>query len=302
MSAIVEVDNYTWQYLNTEEPALKNINLKIEEGSFVGVIGPNGSGKTTLAYSMDGLIPGQYHGMKQGSVKILGKEVESYPAGTLQRQVGVVFSDPEAQFTAMTVEDELVFGMENLGMTIPEIRERLEWVTDLVNLGPLLMKPPYEISGGQKQRVALAAVLAMMPKVMILDEPTSMLDPLSRRRIFDVLAKLKGEQQNTIIVIEHSLENLIPLADYMVLLVGGELVLEDQTQAFFERLDLLQEKGVFPPGPMRFFHTLRKANIYPGSLPLTVDDAADRLFELVRAIPSQQSHQARMTAPNDEKP
>jgi energy-coupling factor transport system ATP-binding protein len=280
LSAIIEIEDYTWEYLNTETSALKGINLKVDEGVFLGVIGPNGSGKTTLAYSINGLIPGQYRGIKHGTVKVLGKEVEEYGRGELQQMVGVVFSDPEAQFTAMTVEDELVFGMENLGMSIPEIRERLEWVVDLVRLGPLLNKPPYEISGGQKQRVALAAVLAMTPKVLILDEPTSMLDPISRKRVFDVLQRLKKEQNNTIIVIEHSLENLIPLADRMVLLSNGELQLEDETRQFFQQMDFLLEKGIYPPGAMRFFHELSKTGLYQGPLPLTVDEASKKLEEI----------------------
>ncbi len=286
MPPIIEINNYTWRYLHTKEPALNNINLTVEEGTFLGIIGPNGSGKTTLAYSIDGLIPGQYHGIKKGTVKIMGKEVEEYARGALQRSVGMVFSDPEAQFTAMTVEDELVFGMENLGMSIPEIRERLEWVTELTHLTPLLDKPPYEISGGQKQRVALAAVLAMTPRVMILDEPTSMLDPVSRKRVFDVLARLKQEQQNTIIVIEHSLENLIPLADRMVLLYAGQLLLEDRTQAFFEQMALLLEKDILPPGPMHFFYRLIQAGIYRGQLPLSVETAQARLAELLKPIPT----------------
>jgi len=279
---LVEIDNYTWQYLNTDRPALQDITLTLKEGSFVGVIGPNGSGKTSLAYSIDGLIPGQYHGIKQGAVKILGREVETYPRGELQRQVGVVFSDPESQFTAMTVEDELVFGMENLGMSIPEIRERLEWVLDLTDLGPLLNKPPYEISGGQKQRVALAAVLAMTPKVTILDEPTSMLDPMSRRRVFDVLARLKSEQKNTIIVIEHSLENLIPLADRMILLSEGQIALDDEPEAFFQNIDLLLEKGISPPGAMRFFHELSRAGFYQGGFPLTVEEGYNKIKKLLQ--------------------
>lgn len=247
MSAIIEIRDYTWQYLNTEKPALDAISLDIYEGEFVGIIGPNGAGKTTLALSMDGLIPGQYHGVKQGTVKVMGKEVEDYPRGQLQRQVGVVFSDPEAQFTAMTVEDELVFGLENLGLSVPEIRERLEWVTELTALKPLLPKPPYEISGGQKQRVALAAVLAMMPKVMVLDEPTSMLDPISRKRIFEVLGRLKREQHNTVIVIEHSLENLIPLADRMILLSEGKVALQAPTRDFFPGNCLLAGEGHLSP-------------------------------------------------------
>ena len=281
MSKVIEIKDYSWKYLYTKQNALDGINFSVEEGSFLGIIGPNGSGKTTLAYSMDGLIPGQYNGVKKGSVNVFGKEVEDYDKGELQRLVGVVFSDPEAQFTAMTVEDELVFGMENLGMTLQEIRERLEWVTDLTGLGPLLEKPPYEISGGQKQRVALAAVLAMTPKILILDEPTSMLDPVSRKRIFDILNKLKLEQNNTVIVIEHSLENLIPLADRMALLFDSHILLEDKTEAFFQHTDLLLEKGIVPPGTVGFFHDLKQKGYFDGNIPLTVEKASSLLNDLL---------------------
>lgn len=280
MSSLIELQNYTWRYLNTTEPALKEVNLTIEEGSFVGVIGPNGSGKTTLAYSINGLIPGQYRGIKKGSVFVRGQEVEDYDSGALQRTAGMVFSDPEAQFTAMTVEDELVFGMENLGMTVAEIRERLAWVTGLTGLGPLLEKPPYEISGGQKQRVALAAVLAMTPDILILDEPTSMLDPLSRQQVFEVLRRLKREQESTIIVIEHSLEHLVPLSDRMILLYGGEVLLKAETRAFFQEIRLLLEKDILPPGAMHFFFELARRGAYQGDLPLSVDEAAGKLAQL----------------------
>ncbi|CAG1016292.1 Putative HMP/thiamine import ATP-binding protein YkoD [Anaerolineales bacterium] len=280
MSVIIELKNYSWKYLHSQQPALDNINLQIEEGMFVGIIGPNGSGKTTLAYSMNGLIPGQYNGIKNGEVLVYGKEVEQYSHGELQKLAGMVFSDPEAQFTAMTVEDELVFGLENLGMSIPEIRERLEWVVDLTGLEKMLLKPPYELSGGQKQRVALAAVLAMTPKILILDEPTTMLDPVSRRRVFDVLAKLKKEQHNTIIVIEHNLENLIPLADRMILLSNSKLMLEDETGRFFQNMELLMREGINPPGALRFFHELQKAGYAKDALPVNLSEASRQLMQL----------------------
>jgi energy-coupling factor transport system ATP-binding protein len=282
MSVIIELKDYSWKYLNTQQPALEGINLQIEEGMFVGIIGPNGSGKTTLAYSMNGLIPGQYNGIKNGEVLVYGKEVEQYEHGELQKIAGMVFSDPEAQFTAMTVEDELVFGLENLGMSVPEIRERLEWVTQLTGLEKMLLKPPYELSGGQKQRVALAAVLAMTPKILILDEPTTMLDPISRRRVFDVLAKLKNEQHNTIIVIEHNLENLIPLADRMVLLSDNKLILEDETHAFFQNMELLTKEGIYPPGALRFFYELKKAGHTNAPIPVTVPEASRQLKQYFR--------------------
>ena len=280
MNPIIELSDYSWRYLGADEFAVQHINLTLEEGKFFGIIGQNGAGKTTLAYSIDSLIPGQYHGIKNGSVKVLGKEVEEYEKGTLQRIVGMVFADPEAQFTAMTVEDELVFGMENLGMSIPEIRERLEWVTDLTDMTPLLEKPPYELSGGQKQRVALAAVLAMTPRIMILDEPTSMLDPISRKRVFDVLARLKKERRMTVIVIEHSLENLIPLADEMILMAHGCMVLKDETHAFFQKMDFLLENGVYPSEALLFFHRLKQSGRYTGKIPITVEEAAGILREI----------------------
>jgi len=283
VSNVIEIKDYSWKYLNTSKPALDGINLTIEDGTFVGIIGPNGAGKTTLAYSMDGLIPGQYNGIKKGTVSVFGREVEEYEKGELQRLVGVVFSDPEAQFTAMTVEDELVFGMENIGLSIPEIKERLDWVTELTQLGPLLEKPPYEISGGQKQRVALAAVLAMRPKVLVLDEPTSMLDPISRQRIFDVLIRLKAEENNTIIVIEHSLEHLVRLADRMLLLCEGSLLLDDATRGFFKQTGFLLEKQVYPPGVIGFFHQLSLMGEYTRELPLDVDEAHNRLQDILQA-------------------
>ena len=277
---IIQLKDYSWTYLNAPKPALQHINLTINQGEFVGIIGPNGAGKTTLAYSMNGLIPGQYHGIKEGEVVVFGQEVEEHQRGALQRKVGMVFSDPEAQFTAMTVEDELVFGMENIGMTIPEIRERLDWVTDLTELGPLLNKPPYELSGGQKQRVALGAVLAMSPDVLILDEPTSMLDPISRTRVFDVLEKTKKEKNNTIIVIEHSLEKLVPLADRMILMHAGGIILDGPPRDFFKEMGLLIEKGIEAPGVIAFFHQLIADGHAQGELPLTVDEAAERLDQI----------------------
>lgn len=289
MEPIIEIVNYTWNYPDTEKPALDGIDLKIMPGEFIGVIGPNGAGKTTLALSMNGLIPGQYHGIKLGEVKVLGKEVEQYAKGELQRHVGMVFSDPEAQFTAMTVEDELVFGLENLGLTRGEIKERLDWVVELTNLERLLNKPPYEISGGQKQRVALAAVLAMMPEVMVLDEPTSMLDPLSRKRIFEVLKQLRQTQKHTIIMIEHSLENLIPLTDRMILLSDGKVISNENTRVFFQDA-AVQEKGVYPSEVIQYFHSLKKHDWYADEIPITLEESVERQEKLLATLNSSSPH------------
>jgi len=283
MEPIIQIVNYSWKYPDSENPALNGVNLQIMPGEFVGIIGPNGAGKTTLALSMNGLIPGQYHGIKQGEVFVLGKEVEEYPKGELQMHVGMVFSDPEAQFTAMTVEDELVFGLENLGLSRNDIKERLEWVVQLTDLQRLLNKPPYEISGGQKQRVALAAVLAMKPQVMVLDEPTSMLDPLSRKRIFQVLRQLRETQQHTIIMIEHSLENLTPLTDRMILLSEGNVVLHADTRSFFQDPTLV-ERGVYPSEVIQYFHQIKKRGWYEDEIPITLDEAIEVQEKLLASL------------------
>jgi energy-coupling factor transporter ATP-binding protein EcfA2 len=283
MSGVIRFENYSWKYSRTKVPALQGVNLEIEEGAIVGIIGPNTSGKTTLAYSMNGLVPNQYYGVRSGHVYVMGKEVKEYKQAELCQKVGLVFSDPEAQFTAMTVEDEVVFGMENLGMSIEEIERRLEWVVPLTDIEPLMDKPPYEVSGGQKQRVALASVLAMQPPIMVLDEPTSMLDPIGRKKVFDVLGRLKEEYKSTIIVVEHSLEHLVPLADHMVLVHDGKVLLADETGPFFEKMDFLMEHDVFPPGVMEFFFRLRLLGHYPDSLPLpkTIEEGTERLREML---------------------
>lgn len=280
--SIINFDNYFWKYTQTDKPALDNINLEIEEGTFIGIIGPNGAGKTTLVYSINGLIPNQYYGVRKGNVNVLGKKVIDYRSEELTKIVGAVFSDPESQFTSMTVEDEVVFGMENIGLSVSEIQERLNWVVPLTKIGPLMNKPPYEVSGGQKARVALAAVLAMTPKILILDEPTSMLDPISRKQVFEVLLKLKDELKSTIIVVEHSLENLVPLADKMVLLYNSHVALADYTEPFFKKIDLLLKHDVFPPEIIQFFYELFKLGGYKGRLPLSLDEAVNYLQKLIK--------------------
>jgi energy-coupling factor transporter ATP-binding protein EcfA2 len=283
VSIVVRFEAYSWRYSRTKVPALKDVNLEIEEGALVGVIGPNGAGKSTLAYSINGLIPNQYNGVRNGRVEVMGKEVREYEQPKLCQTAGLVFSDPEAQFTAMTVEDEVLFGMENMGLSIEEIEERLDWVVPLTEIGPLMEKPPYEVSGGQKQRVALASVLSMRPPLLVLDEPTSMLDPIGRERVFGVLGRLKREYQSTIIIVEHSLEHLVPLADIMVLVYEGEVLLVDETEPFFERMDYLMEHDVYPPGVLEFFHHLKAAGHYPASdpLPQSVEAGAERLHALL---------------------
>lgn len=272
----VEIENLEWKYANTREFALKGVSLTIEPNRFVGIVGPNEMGKTTLVSAIRGLIPHSINGVYRGSVKVFGHEVKTTANIDLAALVGFVFADPESQFTAMTVEEELVFGMENLGYTVTEIAERLEWVTGIAMLEDLLDKSPYDISGGQKQRVTIASVLAMNPSVLILDEPTSMIDPLGKDLIFDILRQLKEEGDRTIIVVEHNVEQLAQLADEMILVYEGQMLSHAPTRKFFNDPDFLSAHDVDVPQVTALGARMRAAGWLPpeAPLPLTIDELA----------------------------
>jgi energy-coupling factor transporter ATP-binding protein EcfA2 len=181
----------------------------------------------------------------------------------------------------MTVEEELVFGLENIGLDIREIKGRLDWVSDITMISNLLDKSPYEISGGQKQRVAIASVLAMKPRILILDEPTSMLDPLGKDFIFEIMTNLKKETNLTLIVVEHNIEEVAPLSDKIVLMYNGKVARDAPPAEFFEDSELLLELGIEPPQGTAFIDRLKRNGYYSGLLPVAFEDtlqAAQSLF------------------------
>ncbi len=271
----ITIENLEWKYEHTTEFALSGLNLEIPENSFLGIVGPNEQGKTSLVSAISGLIPHSFNGIYRGSVKVFGQEVKDSEAVHLASQVGLVFSDPESQFTAMTVEEELVFGMENLGYNYAKIKERLDWAAEITMISSLLDKSPYDISGGQKQRVAIACVLAMNPRIIILDEPTSMIDPLGKQFIFDILRNLKEAGQHTLIVVEHNIEQLAPLADQLLLMHEGQVAKLAPPEEFFEDTEFLLERGLYVPEVTVFGHWLRKTGQLPPSqkLPRSLNDA-----------------------------
>ena len=265
----VSIQDLGWKYSGRKNFAIEHVNLEIEANTFTSVVGPNEHGKTTLMSCIKGLIPHSFNGVWRGSVEVFGQNVREMSSQALADEIGFVFADPEAQFTSMTVEEELVFGLENIGLELAEVKERLDWVAEIAMLGDLLDKPPYEISGGQKQRVAIASVLAMKPRIMILDEPTSMLDPLGKDFIFDILTNLKQEQDLTLIVIEHNIEQVAPLSDQMVLMYDGNIAKQAPPDEFFENSEYLYQHGINPPQATAFLDELKMNHMYNG--PLTVD-------------------------------
>lgn len=277
----VSIEDLGWKYSGRKHFAIEHVNLQIEEDTFTSVVGPNEHGKTTLVSCIKGLIPNSFHGVWRGKVEIFGEDVRKLSAQTLASEIGFVFADPEAQFTSMTVEEELVFGLENIGLPLNEVKSRLEWVTEITSIADLLDKPPYEISGGQKQRVAIASVLAMKPRIMILDEPTSMLDPLGKDFIFDILTNLKREQDLTLIVVEHNIEQVAPLSDLMVLMYDGNIAKATPPAEFFENSEFLIEHGINPPQATAFIDQLKHRDSYRGPLPVSLDDAIHLAQELI---------------------
>jgi energy-coupling factor transport system ATP-binding protein len=277
----VTIQDLGWKYSGRKHFAIEHVNLEIEENTFTSVVGPNEHGKTTLVSCIKGLIPNSFHGVWRGKVEIFGEDVRKLSAQALASEIGFVFADPEAQFTSMTVEEELVFGLENIGLPLDEVKGRLEWVTEITSIADLLDKPPYEISGGQKQRVAIASVLAMKPRIMILDEPTSMLDPLGKDFIFDILTNLKKEQNLTLIVVEHNIEQVAPLSDLMVLMYEGNIAKAAPPAEFFENSEFLIEHGINPPEATAFIDQLKNHEIYRGPLPVHLEDAVQLTKELI---------------------
>jgi energy-coupling factor transporter ATP-binding protein EcfA2 len=271
MAAAIVFKDLEWRYEHRKSFALKGINLEIKENDFIGIVGANEHGKTTLVSAISGLIPHSYNGIYKGSVEVFGKKIFDSDALELATNVGIVFSDPEAQFTAMTVEEELAFGLENMGFHLSKIKERIDWAAEITLIQDLLDKSPYDISGGQKQRVAIACVLAMNPPIIIMDEPTSMIDPLGKNLIFDILRRLKEAGDHTLIVVEHNVEQLAPLADRMLLMYNGQVDRYLPTREFFADPGYLQERGVLAPEVTEFAQWLISEKALPAASDLPLD-------------------------------
>lgn len=278
---VIEVENVWWTYKGREEPVLKNVNLRVEKGEFLGIMGPSSVGKTTLCLTFTGIIPQRVPGLFKGNVRVLGLDVKEIDVTELTRRVGVVFEDPESQFIMSTVEDELVIGLEPLNLSREEIRDRILWALDLVGLDKsFLNRSPLQLSGGEKQRVAIAAMLAKEPEILVLDEPTSDLDPLGKEEVLNVIKRIRDELDITIVVVEHESEILAELADRLVLLYDGKVVLEGSPKEFFSEVPKLISIGVYPPQITQLFYQLGR-----NSPPITLSEALKyEVLKLKKAV------------------
>jgi energy-coupling factor transport system ATP-binding protein len=226
---MISLQKFGYIYPGETKPALRNIDLEIPEGQFCGVVGPNGAGKSTLCYALTGFIPHFFRGQTRGKIWIDGKETGTSSLGELAGEVGLVFQNPFNQISGarFTVREEIAFGLENLGLPRVEIKRRVQESLDLLDLEELAERSPFALSGGQQQRVAIASVLAMRPKLLVLDEPTSQLDPRGTEEIFVALRKLSKRGSLTVVLVEYKLEWLAEFADRVIALSKGKVMLDD---------------------------------------------------------------------------
>jgi energy-coupling factor transport system ATP-binding protein len=282
----VNIDHLTFQYSGAPAPSLRDINLTLAPGEIALLIGPTGAGKSTLYLSLIGLIPNLIRGSMAGTVTVAGLDTNEHSIAEMAQRVGIVFQDPETQLFALTVEDELAFGPENLGLPKAEIVRRIREAATIVRLTDLLEREPARLSGGQQQTVAIGAVWAMLPEVIILDEPTSTLDPQGSRRVLDLVQTLSRDYGKTILIAEHNLDEVAGLVDRVFVMQQGQLVLNGTPQDVFGRPEQLHALGLAAPAATELAYALQTQGIdFGGALPLTLAQGL-AAFRRLRGAPA----------------
>ncbi|HEY8462925.1 MAG TPA: ATP-binding cassette domain-containing protein [Bacillota bacterium] len=275
--ASVIVENLKYRYPLAQELALKGISFKVKEGEFIGLIGANAAGKSTLCQALTGLVPRFYRGAYAGRVIVGGWEAASSDRSEMALKVGMVFQNPFTQLSGvkLTVYEEAAFGLENLGLPRSEMIRRIDWALKLLGLYRYKDRNPLTLSGGQMQRLAIAGTLALKPEVLVLDEPTSQLDPAGAEEIFQAVHELHREGV-TVIMAEHKVEKLARYAERILLLDRGELIDFATPSQIFSRNDL-ESYGVAAPVYTRICRTLGAVDPESGLVPVTFEQACRAL-------------------------
>jgi len=277
--AVIETKGLTYTYPGASRQSIADVSLKIDKGEFTLITGPSGCGKTTLCRCFNGLIPHFYQGEMKGDINVAGLNIAEHPIYELAKHVGLVFQNPENQLFALSVEKDVAFGLENLGVPREEMREKVDWALQLTGIYDLRERAPHELSGGQQQRVAIASVLAMQPEVMVLDEPTSFLDPLSARKIFEVIHQLNENLGITVVLVEHRLDLTARYANHIVIMNEGKVALDGDPREIL-RSEEARLIGVGIPKATRLYQILQASGMkLSGTLPLSSEEMADILKE-----------------------
>lgn len=288
--SFIQLRNVSYKYPIGKGDVLKDINVEIEKGGFYALIGANGSGKTTFCNVLRGFVPHFYKGDLRGEVLIDGKDIREWDMGELAQKIGFVFQNPFTQISGVkeTVFEEIAFGLENLGVDVDVIIQKVEDVIDLLGIGYLRDKNPQELSGGQKQRVALASIIVMEPEILVIDEPTSQLDPRGTEDIFKIieLMKLKGK---TIILAEHKIELIAEKAEKILVFKDGEVVMQGTTKEILTD-KRVQEYGAALPQYALLGIEMEKRNWDVDRIPLTEQEAISTVKGLLAAKGGQVCH------------
>src|SRR5918992_2017225 len=271
METVVSVRNLGYRYRGRRDAALRGVDLEVGEGEFVVVMGASGAGKSTLCVSLNGLIPNFLRGRMDGEVRIRDRSTREGKVGEFAREVGLVFQDFEAQLFSTNVELEVAFGPENFQVEHEEMVRRVRDVLQRVRLDGFEGRQPATLSGGQKQRLAIASVLAMEPRILCLDEPTTDLDPIGKLGVFEVAEELKNRDDVTLIVVEHEIEETLD-ADRIIVLREGKIVADRPAREVLQDVELLEESSVMPLQVARFFH---ERGTDDGQLPLTPEEGVE---------------------------
>ncbi len=272
--SLIRFNNFYYRYKGNEIYALNSINLKIESNKFILLVGETGSGKTTLIRCMNGLVPQFYPGHYKGTVEVVGKDASETPIAELSTEVGIVFQNPENQLISMNVEHEIAFGLENLAVPKEEMDRRIKECAKITGIEHLMQKAPFELSGGEQQRVAIASILALEPKILVLDEPTALLDPLMAKNILYLLKEIQTRKKITIIISEHRLDLTLPLSDEIIVMKDGR-VLEHDVKERVINGEHFQKTRVNYPFIYSIFAQLKADNIYSGQIPCSIQDGVN---------------------------
>jgi energy-coupling factor transporter ATP-binding protein EcfA2 len=277
--ATIVVKDLTFTYLGSKKPSISDLTFSVDEGQFVILTGPSGCGKTSVCRCLNGLIPHFYSGELEGDLTVCGLSIREKSTSELARKVGFVFQNPENQLFSLSVERDVAFGPENLGLPRSETRKRVDWALEVTGISGLRYRAPYELSGGQQQRAAIAAVLAMKPEVMVLDEPTSFLDPKSAVDILKVVHDLNKTLGMTIILVEHRLDLASQYADRVIIMDKGETILDGKpSEVLGEKARLI---GVGIPRITLLAQLLQKDGFSFISIPISVEDASVAIRRLL---------------------
>jgi len=277
--ALIEIKRLTYTYPGATQPSISDVSLTVNKGEFVLITGPSGCGKTTLCRTFNGLIPQFYQGELKGEIRVADLDAAKHPTYEMAKHVGLVFQNPENQLFALSVEKDVAFGLENLGNSREEMRKRVDWALELTGITDLRERSPHEMSGGQQQRVAIAAVLAMQPEIIVLDEPTSFLDPLSAQKIFDVIHSLNKNLGITVILVEHRLDLTAKYADHIIIMDQGKVRFDGDTRAVLSNEETRLIGVGIPKATLLFEMLQREGANLPETTPLSSEELAKMFKE-----------------------